>query len=217
MPPAGTTFTTDISEVGTVGGSSSLFAPQQVNILDEERRLIDKVFSIVDRDQSNSIEPAELEHMFKLFGFDTSFLATAINRIMGNADKENTGAITPQEFYNLLSQKFEKDDSKKEMADVFSRMDEKQDGMLDINELHKVAVMLGETLNKDDIKDMIRTFKRLYAAAPKQPGEEGGEEKPDPKAKAKPSSKKELDDEDVDNDKNRLTLDEFYFVCQSEL
>mmetsp|Transcript_93847 Transcript_93847/g.148249 ORF Transcript_93847/g.148249 Transcript_93847/m.148249 type:complete len:225 (+) Transcript_93847:56-730(+) len=212
----GASFTTDISAVG--GAGSSLFSPQQVNILDEERRLIDKVFSIVDKDNSGFIEAKELEDMFKLFGVDTNHLNAAISRIMSNVDKDHDGNIAPSEFYKLLSQKFEKEDPKREMADVFHRMDEKQDGKLDILELHKVAVMLGETMSKDDVKDMIRTFKRLYAVAETQGGGGDDNSKAEPKKKPVPAKQAAAhNDDDIDNEANMLTMDEFYFVCQAEL
>merc|ERR1719502_723252 len=66
--------------------------------------------------------------------------------------------ISPQEFYRLLSQKFEKGDPRKEIDDVFKRFDTKKDNVLDVEELHAVANMLGESLTKADIRDMIKTF-----------------------------------------------------------
>merc|ERR1712194_494885 len=93
------------------------------NILDEEKRLIEKVFSIVDKDNSGTIDAKELEDMFKLFGVETHFLNAAIERVMANvSDKGSAGQISPEEFYNLLSAKFSQGDSVKEMEDVFDRM-----------------------------------------------------------------------------------------------
>jgi len=172
--PQGAAFTADLSSVGSVGGGAEaqIFSADKTNILDEERRLIEKVFSIVDKDNSGAIDTKELEEMFKLFGVDTSFLSTAIERVMQNVSAESDGMISPAEFYKLLSQKFVKGDSVKEMEDVFDRMgarpasasinQQEPDKELGINELHKVALMLGESqMSKVEIKDMIRCFKRL--------------------------------------------------------
>merc|ERR1712050_590062 len=154
----------DLSNVGTSKSGSRLFGGVAggVSILDEERRLIDKVFSIVDRDNSGSADMEELKEMFKLFGVDSHFLTSAITRIMSNVDKDFDGMISPQEFYHLLSQKFEKGDSREEIASVFNRMDKNRDTFLDVDELHEVASMLGETVEKKEIKDMIKLFNRRY-------------------------------------------------------
>jgi len=133
-----------------------------VSILDEERRLIDKVFNIVDKDNSGSVDMEELKDMFKLFGVDSHFLTNAITRIMSNVDRDFDGMIAPAEFYQLLSQKFEKGDPMSEIRAVFNRMDKNKDGQLDIQELHEVGQMLGENVTKEEIKDMIKMFNSQY-------------------------------------------------------
>merc|ERR1719498_1865219 len=105
-------FGTDLSGASGPGKEAGLFTPDKTNILDEEKRLIDKVFSIVDKDNSGAIDTKELEQMFQLFGVDTHFLKNAINRIMSNVDGDHDGMISPKEFYALLSQKFEPGDPK---------------------------------------------------------------------------------------------------------
>merc|ERR1719247_2723454 len=159
----GASFTTDFSVSSSERVQNQLFSGTQTNILDEERRLIEKVFSIVDRDNSGTIDTKELEEMFRLFGIDTHFLSTAVNRIMANVDKDHDEQISPQEFYKLLSQKFEKGDPRSEIQNCFERMDKKRDGQLDVDELYEVAQRLGETMTKKDIKEMIANFKILAA------------------------------------------------------
>jgi len=122
--PAGAIFTADLSAIGGVGstGIEKIFGSDKTDVLDEERRMIEKVFSIVDKDHSGSIDAPELEEMFKLFGVETSFLTAAIGRVMANTDQDHDGQISPEEFYKLLSMKFNKGDSQTEMEDVFDRM-----------------------------------------------------------------------------------------------
>lgn len=172
---AGAQFTADLSAIGTQQGvdGANIFAPDKTNILNEERRLIEKVFSIVDKDQSGSIDANELRSMFQLFGVETNFLNSAIDRVMANLSEGSGGMISPEEFYKLLSAKFSKGDSEKEMEDVFDRMGAKvglkkdrieqdADKELGIEEMFQVAQKLGETeMTKKEIKDMIRCFKRL--------------------------------------------------------
>jgi len=140
----------------------------RVNILAEEKRDIDKVFQLVDIDNSGKIDMQELREMFSLFGVNDHFLSGALTRMMKAVDKDNDGQISPQEFYELLSQKFEKGDARHEIESVFNQMDKKKDKQLDVDELHDVANMLGENLSKEEIKEMILTFNTDYQAQLKE-------------------------------------------------
>lgn len=160
----GISFKTDLSNIGTGKSGSRIFGGGGGvgNVLDEERRLIDKVFGIVDRDNSGSVDVEELKEMFKLFGVDSAFLTSAITRIMSNVDKDFDGMISPQEFYQLLSQKFEKGDPMAEIRSVFGRMNKSKDGLLNVEEMHEVSQMLGENVTKAEIKDMMKMFNKEY-------------------------------------------------------
>jgi len=217
----GTSFTTDFSVSGADRTQQNMvFSGHQENILAEERRLIEKVFAIVDQDGSGTIDTTELEEMFRLFSIDTSFLRTAVSRIMSNVDQDHDGSISPQEFYKLLSQKFEKGDPRSEIDNVFQRMDKKRDNCLDVDELYEVSTMLGESMSKKDIKDMIVNFKILAADMEKKGNVgrrnsmkgafEGSNEIIDKKTR-----KSTLE---LQADQNpSLSPDEFYAVMQVEL
>jgi len=199
----GVAFKTDLSKIGSSGSGSRLFGTQSTgqSILEEEKRLIEKVFAIVDRDNSGSVDVEELKEMFKLFGVDSHFLTGAITRIMSNVDKDFDGMITPQEFYQLLSQKFEKGDPMSEIQSVFNRMDTNKDKKLDVDELHEVSKMLGENISKSEVKEMINKFSIPYQEAKKKYERD---RKKDPHA-ALPEEPK------------FLSLDDFYAVMQEEL
>mmetsp|Transcript_44804 Transcript_44804/g.54852 ORF Transcript_44804/g.54852 Transcript_44804/m.54852 type:complete len:206 (+) Transcript_44804:88-705(+) len=160
-PAAGVSFTTDLSNIGS-GKHSRIFNAGAGGVLQEERRLIDTVFSIVDKDNSGQVDIEELKGMFRIFNVEAGFLESAISRIMSNADKNLDYMISPQEFYELLSQKFEKEDPKEEIMAVFRRMDKNGDGQLSVDEMHEVATMLGEDIPKAEIKEMIKMFNRKY-------------------------------------------------------
>jgi len=196
---AGGTFTSDFSAMSTGRTqTSALLGGGALDILSEEKRLIEKVFAIVDKDNSGSIDTKELEDMFKLFGVETTFLSAAIQRIMSNVDKDHDGTISPQEFYKLLSQKFEKGDPMREVRDNFGRIDNKKDGKLDTEELFHVAQDLGETLKKEDIRHMIHIFKELC-------------EEVNAKAAGRKKQPVQMDE------RATLSLDEWYTVMQQEL
>jgi calcium-binding protein CML len=201
----GTSFTSDFTSQGADRAQNQIFTGKSEGILEEERRLIEKVFSIVDNDNSGTIDVKELEEMFRIFGIDTHFLSTAVNRIMANVDQDHDGSISPQEFYKLLSQKFEKGDLRSEILDVFRRMDKKRDGFIDVDELHEVSVMLGESMTKEEIKDMINNFRDLLDKRPSADGKQ-----PD-KSKFKEKSPSQIDMNP------KLSPDDFYEVMQEDL
>jgi len=216
----GASFTTDL---GNAGKSNDIFTRGEINVVDEERQLIDKVFGIVDKDNSGDIEPEELEAMFSLFGVEKQYLRSAVNRIMQNTDRDASEGISPEEFYNLLSQKFEKGDSREEMRDLFDRINEKKNVKISVDELYKVAQMLGENMEKSDINEMIKVFKRMYEEAPKVPeGEEGENEEDNNQQKSETKSNRSgrvsLHSMDsVGEVKASLLPEEFIFIMESEL
>merc|ERR1711972_630835 len=150
---------------------------------------------------SGSVDVEELKEMFKLFGVDSHFLTNAITRIMSNVDKNFDGMISPQEFYTLLSQKFEKGDPMSEIKSVFARMDTNHDGSLDVDELHNVSQMLGENITKAEIKEMIKMFNMQYQEDLKK-WELAKKKDPSTPAPEEPRS---------------ITLEHFYEVMQEEL
>merc|ERR550525_197539 len=132
---------------------------------------------------------------------DSHFLTSAIARIMSNVDKNFDGMISPQEFYTLLSQKFEKGDPKREIESVFNRMDKDKNGKLEIDELHEVSQMLGENVTKGEIKEMIKMFSQDYQE----------------KRKKYELEKKKNPNAVVPEEPKFLTLNDFYEVMQEEL
>lgn len=229
--PSGAAFMGDLSAVGAPTmnhAPGQIFTENSTNILGEERRLIEKVFSIVDKDNSGTIDAKELEDMFKLFGVETHFLNAAIERVMANvSDKGNAGMISPEEFYNLLSAKFSKGDSEREMEDVFDRMGAKPglktsqsqqevDKELGVEELYKVSQMLGETsMSKPEIKDMIVCFKRLSKNVLDPKAAEEDMKKRTKPPKLRPSQ--HYTPEDEQNPDNIMNLKEFIAIMNMEL
>jgi len=208
--PQKVSFRGDLTRMGTQG--SGLAFGGRVNILAEEKRDIDKVFQLVDKDNSGQIDMGELKDMFSLFGVNDHFLESALARMMKNVDKDGDGQISPQEFYDLLSQKFEKGDKKSEIETVFNQMDKKRDKKLDVDELHDVATMLGENLTKEDIKEMILMFNREY--------QEKLQDFKDKTRKAAVGADGGKGAHLVEPDKkdfNWLDLEDFYEIMQEEL
>eukprot|EP00927_Polykrikos_kofoidii_P069236 TRINITY_DN64617_c0_g1_i1.p1 TRINITY_DN64617_c0_g1~~TRINITY_DN64617_c0_g1_i1.p1 ORF type:complete len:272 (+),score=51.42 TRINITY_DN64617_c0_g1_i1:66-818(+) len=207
VPPAGrqqktsqgVAFQTDFAAGRS---TTNIFSASSVSPEEEERRLITKVFDLIDTDNSGNIDIKELEGMFKIFDVQTEFLSGAMQRIMATADKDQDGTISASEFHGLLSAKFEKGDSRKDIESVFNRMDKNRDGKLDQEELMAVAKMLGETPSRSDVKDMIKTFSLDYQKRMKDWNSKRGDQKAGQRPPAEPTF---------------LTVEDFYEVMQTEL
>lgn len=213
---AGVAFSTNFADVGVRGAETRIFnssMPAGIAMVDEERRLIDRVFSIVDKDRSNSIEIAELQDMFKIFHQESDFLSAALKRIMGNVENarasgedigESTGApnsISPSEFYHILSRKFNPGDPKRDIENVFHKMDKNHDGRLDWQEIYELSQVLGENEKKEDIQDMVSLFSRSHQKA----------------LAAMAATREKKEDQKKPDPPGFLTLDDFFEVMQVSL
>jgi Ca2+-binding EF-hand superfamily protein len=151
-------FTSDFSKMGSgTGVAQGTGAPAGGYVLQEEKRLIDKVFDIIDRDQSGSIDTSELVEMFQNMGMEQA-TTTAVERIMQNVDRDHSEAISREEFYKFLSSKLSKNDKIEEIQNVFKQFDRNRDNAIDANELKDVASQLGENLPMSEIKEMLTMF-----------------------------------------------------------
>lgn len=177
----GVAFQTDLGAVGS-GAAQGPFGRASKNIEAEERRLIDKVFNLVDRDGSGHIDITELTGMFAIFGIESQFITSAIARVMNVVDKDRDNMITPGEFYGILSQRFEKGDARKDIDSVFHKMDKDRDNKLSVDELLEVSTMLGEQSSKSEIEDMIKVFSLNYQKEMKDYNAMRGQNRPEPKA-----------------------------------
>jgi len=154
----GMSFVSDFNKMGQGGGITRTAGGDFV--LQEEKRLIDKVFDIIDRDQSGTIDTSELVEMFTNMGMEQA-TTTAVERIMQNVDRDHSEAISRDEFYKFLSSKLSKKDSNEEIQAVFKQFDRNsRDDKIDANDIKDVATQLGETLSNNEIKDMLKMFSK---------------------------------------------------------
>merc|ERR1712232_219195 len=151
--------------------------------------------------------------MFKIFDIGSEFLDGALDRIwqnvekarisgeLGDAELQGTAnSISPQEFYKILSQKFNKGDPKREIENVFHKMDKNRDGRLDIDEIHEISQLLGEDCSREEIKEMVKVFSYDYQE----------------KVKAQEKSRGSKDKKQTIPEPNWLTIHDFYECMQCD-
>mmetsp|Transcript_40368 Transcript_40368/g.73039 ORF Transcript_40368/g.73039 Transcript_40368/m.73039 type:complete len:212 (+) Transcript_40368:79-714(+) len=165
---------------------SGIPGTQKIDVLTEERELIQQIFNIVDKDNSGNVDTAELFKMFEMFGENTSHLKDALDRIMGKFDGDMDGQISPSEFYSLLSQRFRPDSSEAEIDKVYGSMC--ASGELTARDLFEVGKKLGEDIPLTECQDMIKTFNAKYQKDLKEytqrkgTGQETGAKPPSPRS-----------------------------------
>mmetsp|Transcript_23392 Transcript_23392/g.53984 ORF Transcript_23392/g.53984 Transcript_23392/m.53984 type:complete len:212 (+) Transcript_23392:81-716(+) len=133
---------------------------QKIDVLTEERELIQQIFNIVDKDNSGNVDAPELLKMFEMFGENTGVLKDALDRIMGKFDGDMDGQISPAEFYFLLSQRFKPDSPDAEIEKVFAQIC--PSGELSAKDLFDVGKKLGEDIPMTECADMVKTFNAKY-------------------------------------------------------
>merc|ERR1712232_1385718 len=106
-------------------------------------------------------------------------------------------------LYKILSQKFNKGDPKREIENVFHKMDKNRDGRLDIDEIHEISQLLGEDVSRDEIKEMLKLFNCKYQKEVKEKEKERGA--------AAVEAKKKIPEPTF------LTVEDFYAVMQASL
>lgn len=175
----GAAFASDFNQIGD-DSSQDIFVSAEARsskILEEEQRMIEKVFQIVDKDQANTIDAKKLMQMFKLFGVESVYVEAAIQKVMANVDKDMDGLITREEFASVLSRKFEESDTPEEMQACFNLMDTNKDEKLDCAELLKVAEELGDVdMDMTEIKSMITNLINVHQKRERRLALQGGME-----------------------------------------
>ena len=115
----------------------------------EEASEILKVFSLFDKDGSESIDSYELKDAMKALGIYVD--KESLKKLMEKADKDGSGSIERPEFLSLMAELIERRDPKREVEKSFRMYDEDDGGTIDLGNLRKVVHELGY---QDFVMDM---------------------------------------------------------------
>jgi Ca2+-binding EF-hand superfamily protein len=77
---------------------------------------------------------------------------------MNQVDLDNNGKISFQEFLILLSQKMNNAQNINFIRETFKYFDKDNDGFININDLSKIFLHLGEQLNQQQLNEMLLTI-----------------------------------------------------------
>ena len=99
------------------------------------------VFTLFDKDGSESIDSYELKDAMKALGIYVD--KESLKKLMEKADKDGSGSIERPEFLSLMAELIERRDPKREVEKSFRMYDEDDGGTIDLGNLRKVVHELG--------------------------------------------------------------------------
>ena len=115
---------------------------------------IKEAFDLFDADGSGTVEPGELKNAMISLGFEAK--NATLFHMISDLDKDGSGAIDFEEFLVMMTSTMSDEDTRDDIHKIFVLFDVDKTGHINIKNLKKIARDLGETLNDDDLLDLIR-------------------------------------------------------------
>ena len=99
------------------------------------------------------IDAKELKVAMRALGFTPK--KEEIRKMIADIDKDGSGTIDFDEFLVMMTSKMGERDSKEEMIKAFKLFDDDETGKITFKNLKRVSKELGETMNDEELQEMI--------------------------------------------------------------
>ncbi|KAL1841148.1 hypothetical protein VTJ49DRAFT_7373 [Mycothermus thermophilus] len=116
------------------------------------------VFNIFDKDGTGDITADELGQVMRELGLNPT--ASELRDLVNEADLNNDGVISFEEFLALMSQSVNEPDTEQELLNAFKVFDKDGSGTISTEELRSVLKSLGENLTDAELDEMIQLADR---------------------------------------------------------
>merc|ERR1712194_241902 len=120
---------------------------------EEQVMEIKDAFDLFDKDRSGEITIGEMLDAMRSLGYDTEHGEAAEH--VKNLDKDGSGALEFNEFYDLLTARFSENTSKDELQRVYKLFDTDGTGHLTVAHMRNIADIVGDNISDDGLGDMI--------------------------------------------------------------
>merc|ERR1711976_460579 len=122
--------------------------------LGEEQVLeIKDAFGLFDKDRSGEITVGEMLDAMRSLGYDTEHGEAAEH--VKSLDKDGSGALEFNEFYDLLTARFSENTTKEELQRVFQLFDTDGTGQISVANMRAVADQVGDQVTDDELGDIV--------------------------------------------------------------
>ena len=124
----------------------------------DETKEIEDAFNVFDVDKSNSMDAKELKEALRALGFDVT--KEEVAKIMRKKDPNEVGTIPLEVFKEVCADFFKTRDPRLEIMRAFALFDTDHDGFVDLEDLKKISVEMGDPLPEEELEIMINKFDR---------------------------------------------------------
>ncbi|KAG7284816.1 hypothetical protein NEMBOFW57_009431 [Staphylotrichum longicolle] len=132
--------------------------PGSHNLSPETIAQYKEVFEIFDKDGGGDITAAELGQVMRELGLNPS--ESELRDLVNEADLNNDGVISFEEFLALMSQTVKELDTEQELLNAFKVFDKDGSGTISSDELRNVLKSLGEDLTDEELDEMLKLADR---------------------------------------------------------
>ncbi|OMJ80061.1 hypothetical protein SteCoe_19751 [Stentor coeruleus] len=122
-------------------------------LTEEEITEIKEAFDLFDVEKCGTIETRDLKNAMEAQGFQ--YKSPIIFKMVCELDVEGKGRVDFDEFLDMMTEHAHEDSSMEEIRKVFNLFDVDHTGFIELKNLKKIAYELGETLNEEDIMELI--------------------------------------------------------------
>merc|ERR1712227_938992 len=120
---------------------------------EEQVMEIKDAFDLFDKDRSGEITVGEMLEAMRSLGYDTEHGEAAQH--VKNLDKDGSGALEFNEFYDLLTARFSENTTKEELERVFALFDTDKTGSISVANMRAVADQVGDQVTDDELGDIV--------------------------------------------------------------
>merc|ERR1712083_314236 len=120
---------------------------------EEQVMEIKDAFDLFDKDRSGEITVGEMLEAMRSLGYDVDGGEAAEH--VKNLDRDGSGALEFNEFYDLLTARFSENTTKDELQRVYKLFDTDGTGHLTVAHMRNIADIVGDNVTDDELGDMI--------------------------------------------------------------